>query len=45
MAGRKTGGLGKGLDALIPNKVGGPANETSKKTSQYQKENRRQSVL
>ena len=32
MAGRKTGGLGKGLDALIPNKVGGPANETSKKT-------------
>ena len=25
MAGRKTGGLGKGLDALIPNKVGGPA--------------------
>ena len=32
MAGRKTGGLGKGLDALIPNKVGSTANETSKKT-------------
>ena len=32
MAGRRTGGLGKGLDALIPNKVGGAANETSKKT-------------
>ena len=32
MAARRTGGLGKGLDALIPNKVGGAANETSKKT-------------
>ena len=32
MAGRRTGGLGKGLDALIPNKAGGPAKETPKKT-------------
>ena len=32
MAARRTGGLGKGLDALIPNKAGGAANETSKKT-------------
>ena len=26
MAGRRTGGLGKGLDALIPNKAGGQRN-------------------
>ena len=32
MAGRKTGGLGKGLDALIPNKAGGPSKEPAKKT-------------
>ena len=32
MAGRRTGGLGKGLDALIPNKSGGTAKETPKKT-------------
>ena len=32
MAGRRTGGLGKGLDALIPNKAGGPSKEPAKKT-------------
>lgn len=32
MAGRRTGGLGKGLDALIPNKAGGPSKEPEKKT-------------
>ena len=32
MAGRRTGGLGKGLDALIPNKAGGPSREPAKKT-------------
>ena len=32
MAGRRTGGLGKGLDALIPNKAGGPSQEPAKKT-------------
>ena len=32
MAGRRTGGLGKGLDALIPNKSGGPSKEPAKKT-------------
>ena len=32
MAGRRTGGLGKGLDALIPNKAGGPSKEPKKKT-------------
>ena len=32
MAGRRTGGLGKGLDALIPNKPGGPSKEPAKKT-------------
>lgn len=32
MAGRRTGGLGKGLDALIPNKAGGPSKELAKKT-------------
>ena len=32
MAARKTGGLGKGLDALIPNKAGGPSKEPAKKT-------------
>ena len=32
MAGRRTGGLGKGLDALIPNKAGGPSKESAKKT-------------
>ena len=37
MAARRTGGLGKGLDALIPNKAGGAANETSKKTNQLKK--------
>ena len=31
MAGRRTGGLGKGLDALIPNKAGGPSKEPAKK--------------
>lgn len=30
MAGRRTGGLGKGLDALIPNKAGGPSKEPAK---------------
>lgn len=30
MAGRRTGGLGKGLDALIPNKAGGPSKEPEK---------------
>ena len=32
MAARKTGGLGRGLDALIPNKAGGPSKETAKRT-------------
>ena len=32
MAGSRTGGLGKGLDALIPNKAGGPSKEPAKKT-------------
>ena len=32
MAGRRTGGLGKGLDALIPTKAGGPSKEPAKKT-------------
>ena len=32
MAARKTGGLGRGLDALIPNKAGGPSKETAKGT-------------
>ena len=32
MAGRRTGGLGKGLDALIPNKAGGPSKEPANKT-------------
>lgn len=32
MAGRRIGGLGKGLDALIPNKAGGPSKEPAKKT-------------
>ena len=32
MAGRRTGGLGKGLDALIPNKAGGPSKKPAKKT-------------
>ena len=32
MAARKTGGLGRGLDALIPNKAGGSAKETPPKT-------------
>ena len=32
MAGRRTGGLGEGLDALIPNKAGGPSKEPAKKT-------------
>ena len=32
MAGRRTGGLGKGLYALIPNKAGGPSKEPAKKT-------------
>ena len=32
MAGRRTGGLGKGLDALIPNKAGGSSKEPAKKT-------------
>ena len=40
MAARRTGGLGKGLDALIPNKVGGAANETSKKTRSAVKKDR-----
>ena len=29
MAARKTGGLGRGLDALIPNKAGGPSKAVS----------------
>ena len=33
MAGRRTGGLGKGLDALIPNKAGGPSKDPAKNTS------------
>ena len=37
MAGRRTGGLGKGLDALIPNKAGGPSKEPAKKTNQLKK--------
>ena len=45
MAARRTGGLGKGLDALIPNKVGGAANETSKKTKRYRRRNQLQNVL
>ena len=32
MAARKTGGLGRGLDALIPNKAGGTSKETVKRT-------------
>ena len=32
MAARKTGGLGRGLDALIPNKAGGTSKETVKMT-------------
>lgn len=32
MAARKTGGLGRGLDALIPNKAGGMSKETVKRT-------------
>ena len=32
MAARKTGGLGRGLDALIPNKAGGSSKETVKRT-------------
>ena len=32
MAARKTGGLGRGLDALIPNKADGPSKETAKRT-------------
>lgn len=32
MAARKTGGLGRGLDALIPNKTGGTSKETVKRT-------------
>ena len=40
MAGRRTGGLGKGLDALIPNKVGGTASEISKKTRATVKKDR-----
>ena len=40
MAARKTGGLGRGLDALIPNKAGGPSKETAKRTrSTVKKEN------
>ena len=31
MAGRRTGGLGKGLDALIPNKAGGPSRNLQKR--------------
>ena len=39
MAARKTGGLGRGLDALIPNKAGGTSKETVKRTrSTVQKE-------
>ena len=41
MAARKTGGLGRGLDALIPNKAGGPSKETAKRTrSTVKKKNR-----
>ena len=52
MAARKTGGLGRGLDALIPNKAGGPSKETAKRTRSTVKkekteaqENLRQNVL
>lgn len=38
---KKTGGLGRGLDALIPNKAGGPSKETAKgQDPQLRKKNR-----
>ena len=39
MAGRRTGGIGKGLDALIPTKAGGPSKDTAKKTRTTVKKN------
>lgn len=52
MAARKTGGLGRGLDALIPNKAGGPSKENAKRTrstvkkeKQKHRKNLRQNVL
>ena len=38
MAARKTGGLGRGLDALIPNKAGGTIKGNCKKDKIYGKE-------
>ena len=52
MAARKTGGLGRGLDALIPNKAGGTSKETVKgqdlrerKKKRKHRKNLRQNVL
>ncbi len=41
MAARKTGGLGRGLDALIPNKAGGMSKETVKRTRSTGKKKKR----